>query len=182
MTARAIARRYASALFDVVRKNKTEEKTARELSTLAGVVTAHAELRKALETPAVPMARKKAAMDAVMQAVGPVSDEVRRLIGLLVDHDRVPQLPEIALAFDARVMAAKKTVAAEFVTAVALPDKSKDALATALGRVLGVDVVVTTRLDPAIVGGVVATVGGTVYDGSVAGQLNRLKQRLAAET
>lgn len=182
MTANAIARRYASALLDVVKKQKTEDQTARELSTLAGIVASHDELRKALESPAVPIMGKTAVMDALMTAVGPVSDEVRRMVALLADHDRLTALPAIARAFDAQLMAAKGTVPAQFVTAVALSENTRDALAKALGKVLGADVIVTTRLDPAIVGGVVATVGGTVYDGSVAGQLNRLKQRLSAET
>jgi F-type H+-transporting ATPase subunit delta len=182
MTPKAIARRYASALFDVVKKQKTGDTTAREVSTLAGIVASHDELRKALESPAVPITQKKAVMDALMKAVGPVSDEVRRMVALLADNDRLTSLPEIARAFDAQLMKAKGTVPAQFVTAVAMPEQTRDALAKALGKLLGADVIVTTRLDPAVVGGVVATVGGTVYDGSVAGQLNRLKQRLSAET
>lgn len=181
MTLKAIARRYASALFDVARTQKIEDRADQDVSALAALIAGHEELRKALSSPAVPPASKRALMAAILKASGPVSDEVGRLIGMLGERDLLPLVPDVAAAFHAQVLTARRTVPAEFVTATPISDASQKALAGALGKALDATVIVTARQDPAILGGVVAKVGGVVYDGSVAGQLGRLRQKLVAE-
>ena len=175
-----MARRYANALFDVARQNKTEETVGRDVSALAGLIDGHEQLRQVLSMPTVPAARKRALMDAVIAASGPVVDEVQRLTTMLGDRDLLTILPDVATAFAALLNAANRTMPAEVVTAVPISDAARQALAVALGRALDATVTVTTREDPAILGGVVATVGSVVYDGSVAGQLGRLRQRLTS--
>ena len=184
MTLKAIARRYASALFDVARTQKIEDRADKDVSALAALIAGHEELRKALASPAVPPARKRALMDAILNLVGasgPVSDEVGRLIGMLGERDLLTLVPDVAAAFHAQLLAARRTMPAEFITATPISDASQKALAAALGKALDATVTVTARQDPSILGGVVAKVGGVVYDGSVAGQLGRLRQRLVAE-
>ena len=181
MTLKAIARRYASALFDVARTQKIEDRADQDVSALAALIGGHEELRKALASPAVPPARKRALMDAILKASGPVSDEVGRLIGMLGERDLLTLVPDVAAAYHAQLLTARRTVPAEFVTAAPISDASQKALAGALGKALDATVTVTARQDPSILGGVVAKVGGVVYDGSVAGQLGRLRQRLVAE-
>ena len=181
MTLKAIARRYATALFDVARAQKIEDRADQQVSAIAAVIAGHEELRRVLSSPAVPPARKRALMDAIVTATGPVSDEVGRLIGMLGDRDLLSLLPDVADAFHAQFLTARRTVPAEFVTATPISDASQQALAGALGKALDATVIVSARQDPSILGGVVAKVGGVVYDGSVAGQLGRLRQRLVAE-
>jgi F-type H+-transporting ATPase subunit delta len=97
---------------------------------------------------------------------------------LLAEQDRLALIGDVAEGFAERLRAAQKVVPAEIVTAVPLPDGRRAALAAALGRAAGLDVLVTERVDPAIIGGVVARVGGVVYDGSVARQIDRVREQL----
>jgi len=183
VTLKAIARRYAAALFDVARTRKIEDRAGRDVSALAALIAGHEELRKVLSSPAVPPARKRALMEAILDLVGtsgPVSDEVRRLMAMLGERDLLTLVPDVAAAFHAQLQASRRTVPAEFVTATPISDASQKALAAALGKALDATVTVTARQDPSILGGVVAKVGSVVYDGSVAGQLGRLRQRLVS--
>lgn len=182
MTPRMVARRYAAALFDVVSRSGDVDRTERELGALVDLVAGHAELGRIFETPLVPPARKHALADAILRAAGGVSDHVARLVLLLADRDRLGALADVSAAFSARAMQARRVVPVEIVTAVLLADSQRAALTTALGRVTGSDVTVTTRVDPAIIGGVVARVGSVVFDGSVTRQIERLKEKLLAET
>jgi F-type H+-transporting ATPase subunit delta len=182
VTARGIARRYAAALFDVVRKDGDIDRAAEELGAIKAAIAGHDQLRKVLESPGVPMPVKRKILDDIVGASGDVSQETRRLFGLLAERDRLAMLPDVADAFAARVMQAKKIVPAEVVTAVPLADHNRAALSAALGRAAGAQVTMTERVDPSIVGGVIAKVGSVVFDGSVTTQLARLKQKLVAET
>ena len=105
-----------------------------------------------------------------------------RLLGLLADRDRLAMVADVADAFGERVMKAKRIVPAEVVTAVPLGEASRAALTAALGRAAGAEVTMTERVDPAIIGGVIAKVGSVVFDGSVTTQLARMKQKLVAES
>ncbi len=187
MTLKSIARRYAAALFDVATRNGTEEQAGRDVAAVVALIQGHDGLRRALETPAVPARRKKAVIEAVMAAAGQagtgsqVGDETRRMILMLAERDRLMILPDVAQLFSERLMAARRIVPAEVVTALPLADASRTSLARALGRLSDAEVTITARVDPAILGGVVARVGSVVYDGSVAGQLERLKKKLVAD-
>jgi F-type H+-transporting ATPase subunit delta len=178
MTPRGIARKYATALYDVVGPKGSAESVGRELAGLARLVAEHAELRQALESPAVAPPKKRAVLEAILDAVGGVSMEVRRTLLLLADQDRLSLIGDVAESFVDRLRQAQKVVPAEIVTAVPLPDGRRAALAAALGRAAGLDVIVTERVDPTIIGGVVARVGGVVYDGSVARQIDRVREKL----
>ena len=182
MTSRAIARRYAAALFDVVRRDADVDRALRELEAIKAAITGHEQLRKVLEAPTVPMATKRTILEAIVGSLGDVSPQIVRLIGLLAERDRLAMVADVADAFRERVMLAKKIVQAEVVTAVPLADDSRAALTAALGRAAGVQVTMTERVDPSIVGGVVAKVGSVVFDGSVTTQLARMRQKLVAES
>ena len=180
MTRQSVARRYAHALFDVVQKRGTVESAGRELAGFRDVVAGHDDLRRVLESPAVPAPKKHAVIEALLAADGETSPEIARLLLLLADSDRLMLLADIALAFDARAMQARRIVPADVVTAVPLGDERRAALAAALGRAAGCDVTITERVDPSIVGGVIARVGSMVFDGSVARQIERMRLRLLA--
>jgi len=181
MTARAIARQYANAAFDVARTNQRTEEFGRELQVFVDLVSTYADLRQALESVAIPRQSKRDLVAAVMERVGPSSAELRRLLELLADNDRFGLVVAVADAYRERAMEAAGVVKAEIVSATPLGDDRQAGLATALGRATGRRVEVTGRVDESIIGGVVAKVGGTVYDGSVSRQLERMRQRLMAE-
>ncbi len=177
MSVQAVARRYAGALFDVVTKNNTMDAAHAGLQEFAALVANSAELQQVFASPAVPLAKKRAVAET-LATQGNLPVEVQRLISALADRDRLSFIADVAKAFDARVMDAKHVLDAHVTTAVALTPDRTQALADALGKAVGGTVRITASVDPAIVGGVVARVGSTVYDGSVTRQLERLKSQL----
>jgi F-type H+-transporting ATPase subunit delta len=173
----AVARRYAVALFDVVKKNQTMDAAHAALTGFAAVVAGSDELQQVFASPSVPAA-KKAAVAAALAGQAGLPDEVRRLVAALAERDRLTLIADVARAFDARVMQERHVLDAQVTTAVALSPERTQALADALGKAAGGTVKITATVDPSIVGGVVARVGSTVYDGSVTRQLERLKSQL----
>lgn len=181
MTLRGIDRRYANALFDVVSRGGDLSKARADLDDMAAVVAGHDELRRVLESPAVPAPKKRAVMSAVLDAAPGVMPEIRRTLLLMADNDRLALLGPVAARFGERVNLASKILPAEVTTAVPLAGESRAALAAALGRATGSAVTITERVDPGILGGVVARVGSLVFDGSVTHQLEKMRQKLLAE-
>jgi len=185
MTVQPVARRYAAALFDVTQSGGGQASTqadaiSQALTDLAGLIESHSELSKLIASPTVPPTVKKAVMLAIVDAAGIKVDEVKRLVGLLADRDRLAMLDQVAAAFGVKLGEARKVAHADVTTAVPLTPESRAALAQALGQASGKNVTMTERVDPSIIGGVVARIGTFVYDGSVANQLDKLKKQLTA--
>ena len=179
MSDRSIARRYAAALFDVATRSGQADRAGDELNSIAQTIDGHAELSRVLATPAVPAHAKKQIVAGVLTAAGTFSPEVTRLVLMLAERDRLGSLGELQAAYSERLLDAKKIVPAEVVTATPMSDASRAALKKALAAATGRDITMTERVDPSIVGGLVARVGSQVFDGSVARQLEKLRQKLA---
>jgi F-type H+-transporting ATPase subunit delta len=178
MTSRAAATRYARALFDVALHERQDlDQIAGDLSDVAGLVAGNEALARALSHPAIPAARKRAVVDALLSQ-SPVHPLLARTLLLLADRDRLTLLADLATAFRSRVMDHQQVVRAEVTTAVELPADRVTALQKGLAAATGRQVQLETRVDPSIVGGAVTRIGSTVYDGSVTTQLAKLKQRL----
>jgi len=180
MSSQSAARRYAAALFDVTHRAGSAEQAGSSLAQLAEIVASHPELNRVLTSPAVPVAVKSKIVAAVIAAGGGANAEVGRMISMLAERDRLGELTDLAAAFSERLMDAQKILRADVTTAVPLTDASRQALTAALGRATGKSVTITERVDPAIVGGVIARVGSFVYDASITRQIERLRDRLTA--
>jgi F-type H+-transporting ATPase subunit delta len=180
VNAQAIARQYANALFAVAAKRGRAAEVGRDLDAFTELVRSNPDLARAFASPAVSPKNKRAVVDALLSATGDSTSEVPRLLTLLSDRDRLALLGDISAAYAARVNEANKVISAEVTTAVELPADRQAALAEALGRATDRHVTINGRVDPSILGGVVAQVGGMVFDGSLANQLVRLRQRLSA--
>lgn len=115
--------------------------------------------------------------DEIAQRLG-ASKLVRDFVGLVADQGRGEQLPDIAAAYGDFVDADAGRVRARVRSAVALTEQERSTLATRLGAALGKTVVIEDRVDPELLGGLVAEVGSLVADGSLDGQLARMKERL----
>ena len=124
--------------------------------------------------------RRRAAVAAILDRDGSITPAVARLLLLLAERDRIRLLPQILEAYRERLLAHRRIVRAEVVTAVPLPEERRRAVEAGLAAATGLTVAMEVRVDPSIVGGVVARIGSTVYDGSVVRQLARLRERLAA--
>jgi F-type H+-transporting ATPase subunit delta len=177
MSNQASAGRYAKALLDVAIKEADPVKTEQELASFAELYSAHEDLRKAFANPAVPVQAKRGVIEQLSSRLNP-SKPVAKLMLLLADRGRLELLPHLLTAYRHHLMDHQQVVRAEVVSAMPLPEAQAKQLQDKLARVTGRKVTMTTRVDPAIIGGVVARVGSTVYDGSVATQLQRMKDRL----
>jgi F-type H+-transporting ATPase subunit delta len=178
MTGRTAATRYARALFDVALKERADLATIeRELSEASTFIAGNDALNRALSNPAIPVAKKKAVMEQLLER-SPVTPVLSRLLLLMAERDRLMLLPELAQAYRVRLMEHQQVVRAEVTTAIPLPPDRVSALQQGLASATGRQVQLDTRVDPSIIGGAVARIGSTVYDGSVTTQLQRLKQQL----
>jgi F-type H+-transporting ATPase subunit delta len=180
MTSRGAAVRYARALFDVALKEGDIQQVGRDVSDFNRVVGSHDVLSRALVNPAVPAPRKRAVVEQLLAQAGTVSPVVSKLLLLLAERDRLALLPDIAAAYEQRLMDHAKVVRAELTTAVPLPSDRVTALQQGLANLTGRQVQLQTKVDPGIIAGAVARIGSTVYDGSVTTQLQKVKERLVS--
>jgi len=178
MTNKTAATRYARALLDVVVKEKGDlQQIESQLAEFVGLFRQYPTLEKVMLNPAVPVPRKRAAIADLLRAAK-LTPVLAKLIALLADRDRLVLLPDLLAAYRERLLDYLHVVRAEVTTAVALPAEKARAVEQSLARLTGRTVTLSTRVDPAIIGGVVARLGSTVYDGSVARQLQRMKEKL----
>jgi F-type H+-transporting ATPase subunit delta len=178
MSTRASAKRYARALFDVALEESDPEQAGRDLAAFADMVARHAELAQVLTNPAIPAARKRGLVEQLASR-GNLVSPVKKLLGLLAHGNRLALLALVNEAYQARLLDHLKIVHAEVATAVPLGDEERGAIERGLGGLTGRTVSLTTTVDPGILGGVVARIGSTVYDGSLKRQLERMREKLA---
>ena len=180
MTSAAAAGRFARALFDVaVAESPTRLDAAQsDLQSFADLFSENDALAAVATNPAIPIAKKAALARALVDRGGPVTPAVGKLVVLLASRDRLMLLPDIARAFQARVMDYQNVIRGTVTTAAPLAPEKLKALQAGLQRATGRTVVLESRVDASIVGGVVTRLGSTVYDGSVTTQLEKMKQAL----
>ena len=178
MSTRASAARYARALFDVVISEKLDlEQVERELNEFAALLAQNPDLQKALTNPAVPVAGKRGIVQSLLERLKPASP-LGKILLMLAERDRLVLVPDLAAVFADRLMEHRQVIRAEVTTAMPLAPERAASLQKKLADVTGRQVMMTTKVDPALIGGAVARVGSTVYDGSVATQLEKMKERL----
>ncbi len=184
MTKRTAADRYARALLDVAVKeagreaaNEAAQRIERQLTEFAGLFTQHPELGRVLLNPAIPVSRKRGAV-AELTARAQVTPILARLLVLLAERDRFVLLPDLVAAYRERLLQYLKVVRAEVTTAVTLPADRAKAVENGLASLTGRTVTLETRVDPSIIGGVVARIGSTVFDGSITRQLAKMREKL----
>ena len=180
MTSRGAANRYARALFDVARKQSDIQQVGRELASFAKLVAGNEMLSRTLSNPAIPVPRKRAVVEQLIARAGALSPVFSRLLLMLAERDRLGLLPELTTAYESRLMEHAQVVRAQVITAVPLSAERLGALQQGLVRATGRQVQLQSRVDESIIGGAIARIGSTVYDGSVTTQLQKVKERLTA--
>ena len=179
MTNRTAGTRYARALLDVAVKEKTDlDQVERELASIVDLFTQHKALAQVMLNPVVPVPRKRAAMEA-LTAQAQVMPMVAKLLGLLAERDRLVLLPDLLQAYRDRLLDYRNIVRAEITTTTALAPERAKAIEASLARATGRTVTLSTKVDPAIIGGVITRIGSTIYDGSVSRQLQKMKEKLS---
>jgi len=176
----ALSTRYAKALVDVVTAPGSGVDPAQVLAQLREVyelIAGSASLKGALLSPAVSPSRKRAVMGKLMAPMR-VHDKIRNFVFVVVDHRRVGELASIIEGFETLVDERLGFVRAAVSSARELAADQKASLEAQVARLAGRKARVKFSVDAALIAGVVAHVGSTVYDGSVRGQLEQLKMRL----
>ncbi|MDA3014295.1 MAG: ATP synthase F1 subunit delta [Actinomycetota bacterium] len=167
---------YARALFEIARAEGTLDEVEDELFRFARSYESSDALRSALTDEMVPAERRQAVVESLLG--GKSTATTIQLISMVVGSGRGRDLPEVIDRLVARASESKDLAVAEVRSAVALSDDQQQRLAAALANATGRQVNLKVVIDPSIIGGIVATVGDTVIDGSVRTRVEELKSRL----
>ena len=176
--------RYARALLDVVfdsRSGLDPNRAGAQLQSIDALVSESAELKHVLLSPAVPNSRKRAVIAKLAPELG-LDTKVLNFCYVLIDHRRIGQIAEIREAYQNALDERLGFLRAGVTSAQDLSDPQRNALQAELGKLTGKQIRMEYSVDPALIGGVVARIGSTVYDGSVRGQLDALRHRLVTES
>jgi F-type H+-transporting ATPase subunit delta len=179
--ASAVANRYAHALVDIVMAPGSAlkpEDAVSQLNAVVALIDASQELRTALLTPAIPTSRKRAVMGTLMERTG-TSPLIRNFVYVILDHRRIAAVGDIREALELQLDERLGFVRAEVTSAAPLNAALSAGLESRLARLTGKKMRLRFAVDPALIGGVIARIGSTVYDGSVRGELQELGRKLA---
>ena len=182
MTLSAVATRYAKALADVTTSaaGLQPDVALNQLRAFEAALAASHELQNALTTPAVPASRKRVVV-ARIAGILKLSLIARNFLFVLIDHRRIALLGEILHSFELIVDERLGFARAEISSPRELTESQRGAINARLERLTGKRIRMRFAVDPSLIGGVVARIGSTVYDGSVRGQLQTLGRRLSTE-
>ena len=174
------ATRYARAFADVVAQFHLDTAAVhKQLDSFLAAWDESGQLREVYGDPSVPAVQKIAVLDA-LNAKLYLAPQVRNFIAVLIEHDRIASVHEVVAEYYKELQTRLGIHQAEVTTARELNAADKTALLEQVGKLAKGQVDATFKLDPAILGGVVVRIGSTVYDGSVLGRVERLKETLKA--
>jgi F-type H+-transporting ATPase subunit delta len=176
----AFVARYAEAFADVVTDAKLDTAAIdHQFSDFLATWEGSPELRTFFVNPAVPALQKIAILDKLNATLG-MKRELRNLLAVLIQNDRIGHVVDVAAAYRSILQRRLGIRPAEIVTARELSGDERGALVAELAKVAGAKIDPSFKLDSSILGGAVVRIGSTVYDGSVRGRLDRLKEALTA--
>jgi F-type H+-transporting ATPase subunit delta len=173
------ANRYATALIDVLFPEKAEA-GLQQLQKFAALLNEQPDSRRFLQNPAMAGDRRNRLLKEIAAALG-FDRRVANFINILADRNRLPYLEEIIEEYQRLMDKRLGMVRARITTARMLDSGQQQELARKLQQVTGMQVRMEVAIDPSLIGGMVAQVGSTIYDGSVRQQLNAFKARLVGE-
>ena len=174
------ASRYARAFADVAASAHLDTAAVdRQLADFLATWDGSRELREVFENPAIPAPQKGAILDKMNSKLG-LQRELRNLIAVLINNDRIAAIREVADAWRAEMQERMGIRQAEIVTARELNEQERRSLIEGAAKLAGTQVQATFKLDKEILGGTVVRIGSTVYDGSVRGRLERLREALTS--
>ncbi len=175
----SVTNTYARALADVVFDRRLDAgKALQEAQALAGLVAESKDLREVWEAPSIPGGQKRAVLDAIVEREQ-FSRPLRNFMAVLIDHRRVEFLGAIVKQFEQELNRRLGFAEAEIVSARDLNGDQRRSLEAELEQLTGKKVRANYSRDPAILGGVMVRVGSTIYDGSVKGRLERIREQLS---
>jgi F-type H+-transporting ATPase subunit delta len=176
----SVASTYARAFADVVIDSRLDANRAvGGLRRISGLLAESTELRRVWENPAVPADQKRKLLDAIVHREG-IEKHVRNLVAVLIDHRRTAFLDRITQQLEKELDARLGFAEAEVASARELGDPEKRALEAQIEKMTGKKVRAQFGLDASLLGGAVVRIGSTIYDGSVKGQLEKIKEAISS--
>jgi F-type H+-transporting ATPase subunit delta len=178
MPSGSLSRRYARAILEIGGAQNNLDRIGADLRTLAKAMHDSPELMSLLANPAIRRADRRRVVDALLQRIA-AQPHTQNLVYLLLDGERLSSLPGISRELDAMIESKAGRASAEIVSAKPLDPSQLSQITAALEKLSGKHITITKREDPDLLGGVLAKVGDTVYDGSLRTQLKNLRDELA---
>lgn len=173
----SVTSHYARAMADVLMSQPNANAAMAEVHSVSEIIAANPTLRNVWETPSIPAEQKRALLDAIVAKAG-FSKPVRNFIAVLIDHQRIPMLEQIVKQLEAELAQRLNLAEAEVTSARELNANEKQALEQQVSRMTGKQVRAKYATDPKLLGGAVIRLGSTIYDGSVRGQLEKIKEQI----
>jgi F-type H+-transporting ATPase subunit delta len=174
----SVARRYARALLEVTAESGTSDKVLPAVEGLARALEASAELMDVFVNPAYGRPQRKTVAEALLAQLGSTDAGLVNLIRLLADRDRLPHLPAIARLYRDMVDERAGRVRGQVTSAIPLGSDALGRLEKTLEKVTQRNVVLESKVDPHVLGGLSARVGSRVFDGTLRSQLEDLRRQL----
>lgn len=180
MSLQAVARRYAAALADVVTSRGETQEVREELAGWEAMMQTNPQLAEVFRHPTISYEQKRGVLGELIER-SRVSPATANFLQVLLQNHRLADLSEINRQFTQELGRRAGVVTAEVTTARSVPPEAQEALRARLAQLTGSKVLLRFAVDDALIGGVVTRIGSTLYDGSVRGQLQQIKQRMIGE-
>jgi len=178
LSLQTVARRYATALADVAIERREEREVQNELDQWAGMIEAHAQLKEVFANPTIVYDHKRKVLEDLISRTR-VRETTASFLRVLLKNQRLSQLGAIVERFGQVLDERGGMVAAHVTTARPIPEDLKNSLHETLAAATGRKVRLSFATDESIIGGLVARIGSTIFDGSVQSQLDRLANEMA---
>jgi F-type H+-transporting ATPase subunit delta len=176
----SVASTYARAFADVVLDTRLDaDRSIAELRAIASLLAESSDLRRVWENPAIPAEQKRRVLDVIAERDG-VSRQTRNLVAVLIDHRRIHFLEPIIRQLEKELDARLGFAEAQITSARLLGDTEKQEFEAQVGKLTGKKVRAHYDEDQSLLGGAVVRVGSTIYDGSVKGQLERMREEISS--
>ena len=174
-----VATRYAKALLDVLYPSKADA-GLEQLRTFSKVLSEQPDARLVFENPTVSTERRKDLLQKIGDAIG-LDKPVCNFLSLLIERNRLSVLAEVLNAYQTQLDEKQNIVRAHVASAMPLDAAQQTQVAARLEKLTGKKVRMDVSVDPSLIGGFVAQVGSTIYDGSVRQQLHAFKSNLTQD-
>jgi F-type H+-transporting ATPase subunit delta len=170
-----LSRRYAKAIFDLSAEKKALDEVEKDLRTVQGVLEESSKLREVVQNPVISRDEQRAAMSFLLKKMQ-VGDLVQRFVLVLINNGRLNVLGEAVNSYFELLKLHRGEVDAEVISAVALNAKHIKEIEKNLSASLNKKVLVNSKIDQEILGGVVIKIGSRMLDASISGGLEKLEK------
>ena len=180
MSIETVARRYATALADVVTKTGETNSVKIELKTWEQMINANGDLQNAFGNPAISQVNKEKVLENIIEKTRPTKTAAN-FLRVLLRNNRLTEIGEINEKFSSVLEERSGAVSAQITSARLLSEAEKAEMQANLSKLTGKSVSLNFETDETLIGGVITRIGSTVYDGSVKTQLEELKQQMIGQ-